>query len=382
MRSLGREALGRLDLAIDPRARVADLSVGQKQMVEVAKALSQGSKVIVMDEPTASLSHHEADTLLAVVRQLREDGIGVVYITHRLDEVFALADRVSVLRDGRTVASWPIGEATREGLVRAMVDRDLNDLYGAFASHRREAVVLEVEDLTLTQPRPHEAWVRGISFRLHQGEVLGVFGLIGAGRTQVMEMIFGQRAFTGRIRVGGEPLSVSHPRDAMEAGLGFVTEDRKSQGLVAEMTVRENFSLTHLESYCRWGFVGRSRETEACARAVQDLGVKTPSIEQKVVNLSGGNQQKLVIGKWIVRRPRVLIVDEPTRGIDIGAKAEVHREMQRLAEDGMGLIVVSSDLAEVLAVSDRVLVMQEGRVSGELPRERATRERVMELATG
>ncbi len=375
------EVLATLHMDVDPTTPVAQLSIGQKQMIEIAKAISYRSKIIIMDEPTASLSHHEAVTLMSLIRKLRQQGIGIVYITHRLDEIFEIADRVTILRDGSTVDSLPIAEVTRDILVRKMVDRELSQLYGKHVCHATREVLLEVKNLTLHHPRPHQAKVRDIDFTLHRGEVLGFFGLIGAGRTEIMEMIFGMRAFSGTVAVEGRPVAIGEPADAIALGIGFVTEDRKEQGLVLGMTVRENFSLTHLEAYSPRFFVSRQKETARCRDFVQSLGIKTPSTEQRVVNLSGGNQQKIVIAKWVARSPKILIVDEPTRGIDIGAKAEVHALLARLASDGMGVIVISSDLPEVLAVSDRVIVIKDGRISRSFARADASQETIMEAAT-
>lgn len=376
-----REVLARLHMNISPNTPVAQLSIGQKQMIEIAKAISYRSKIIIMDEPTASLSHHEAVTLIGLIRKLRDQGIGIVYITHRLDEIFEIADRVTILRDGSTVDSAPVAEMTRDILVRKMVDRELSQLYGVHASYATTQELIRVEGLTLKEPRPHQAKVKDVDFTLHRGEVLGFFGLIGAGRTEIMEMVFGMRSFTGKISIDGRPVAIREPADAIAHGIGFVTEDRKTQGLVLGMTVRENFSLTHLEAYSPHFFVDRPKETERCRSFVQSLGIKTPSTEQRVVNLSGGNQQKIVIAKWVARSPKILIVDEPTRGIDIGAKAEVHALLGRLARDGMGIIVISSDLPEVLAVSDRVIVIKDGRVSRVVDRADASQETIMEAAT-
>jgi ribose transport system ATP-binding protein len=242
-------------------------------------------------------------------------------------------------------------------------------------------VVLSVKGLTLTKRTPHTAPVADVSFELHRGEILGFFGLIGAGRTEIMEMIFGVRPSSGEIRIDGERVHLHDPNAAIRHGIGFVTEDRKGQGLVLDMAVRENFSLSHLEDYCRYDFVDVGKEGEACRDYVQSLGIKTPSIEQRVVNLSGGNQQKVIIAKWVARRPKILIVDEPTRGIDVGAKAEVHALLNRLAEQGVGILLISSDLPEVLAVSDRVAIVKNGKISGTLVRTAASREQVMGLAT-
>lgn len=376
-----REVLATLQMDVDPTTPVAQLSIGQKQMIEIAKAISYRSKIIIMDEPTASLSHHETLTLIGLIRTLRAQGIGIVYITHRLDEIFEIADRVTILRDGSTVDSLPIAAVTRDILVRKMVDRELSQLYGQHTCHATPEVLLEVEHLTLRHPRPHQAKVADIAFTLHKGEVLGFFGLIGAGRTEIMEMVFGMRASTGAIRIEGRAAVINEPADAIAHGIGFVTEDRKEQGLVLGMSVRENFSLTHLKDYSPQFFVSRQRETARCREFVQSLGIKTPSTEQRVVNLSGGNQQKIVIAKWVACAPKVLIVDEPTRGIDIGAKAEVHALLARLARDGMGIVVISSDLPEVLAVSDRVIVVKEGRISRTFDRADASQETIMEAAT-
>jgi ribose transport system ATP-binding protein len=376
-----REILGTLGIDIAPTTRVSRLSIGQKQMIEIAKAISYDSKIIIMDEPTASLSHHETVALLGIIRGLREKNVGIVYITHRLDEIFEVADQVTILRDGSTIDSLPIARVTREILVRKMVDRELSQLYGTHQSHSTDKVVLAVEGLTLRDPTAHGAKVRDVTFDLHEGEILGFFGLIGAGRTETMEMIFGIRPYVGQIRVGGAPVRIGSPGDAIDHGIGFVTEDRKGQGLVLGMTVRENFSLTHLEDYSPAQFVNRTTESARCAEFVRTLGIKTPTIEQRAINLSGGNQQKIVIAKWVARKPRVLIVDEPTRGIDVGAKAEVHALLARLARDGMGIIMISSDLPEVLAVSDRVAVVKDGRITRILDRADASQETIMEAAT-
>ncbi|MBU9267693.1 sugar ABC transporter ATP-binding protein [Burkholderia gladioli] len=376
-----RELLAGIGMTIDPRRLVGELSVGQKQMVEIAKAVSCQPRILIMDEPTASLSHHETRLLLELIARLRAREIGVVYISHRLEELFELADRVTVLRDGSTVADAPMAAVDRAWLVRKMVDRELDELYAKSASHATREVVLEVEGLSMRSRKGAPGWVRDVSFRVHRGEILGIAGLVGAGRTEIMEMIFGMRPASGEVRVAGRPVAIRGPHDAIAHGIGFATEDRKGQGLVAGMSIRENFSLTHLESYSPWQFVRHAEEARRCREFVRELGVKTPSIEQKVINLSGGNQQKVVLAKWLARQPRLLIVDEPTRGIDIGAKAEVHALLTRLAEQGVAIIAISSDLQEVLAISDRILVVREGRVTGDFARDEASQERVMAAAT-
>jgi ribose transport system ATP-binding protein len=380
MRKGARGLLQSLGVQLDPAARVGDLSVGQKQMVEIAKAISHNSRIVIMDEPTASLSHHEATVLKESVRKLRADGIGIIYITHRLEEIFEIADRVTVLRDGHGVDTLPVAQVNRALLVRMMVDREQADLYGEYRCHATQVVALEARGLTLRHRTPHTAPVQNCSFRIHAGEILGFFGLVGAGRTELMEMLFGVRACEGTIEIGGSAVRINSPREAIAYGLGFVTEDRKAGGLVLGMSVRSNFSLTHLDDYSTVGFINRIAEALGCRRFVERLGIKTPSVEQIVGNLSGGNQQKVVIAKWIARNPKVLIVDEPTRGIDIAAKADVHKLLQELAARGVAVIMVSSDLPEVLQISDRVIVVREGLIAADLPRAAASQAAVMEAA--
>jgi ribose transport system ATP-binding protein len=379
MRADAAKLLAELDMKVDPSTSVGNLSVGHKQMIEIARAISYRSKIIIMDEPTASLSDHEANLLLSLVKRLAAQNIGIVYISHKLDEIFRIADRITVLRDGRTVDSRPIGEMTPDLLVRKMVQRDLTGLFGEHHSHAKPEVILSVKNLR--QKRSASLPAAGVDFEIRKGEMVGFFGLVGAGRTEVMEMIFGSRPSLGEITIAGKPVKIEKPSDAIRAGLGFVTEDRKSQGLVIGMTVRENFSLTHLADYCHLDFVDRKRERTNCLDYIQKLDIKTPTMEQKVVNLSGGNQQKVAIAKWLARKPRILIVDEPTRGIDIGAKSEVYALLNGLAEEGLAIIVVSSDLPEVLAITDRIIVFKEKRIVGSFQRGAATQEDVMQAAT-
>ena len=388
MNALASGLLESLGIALDPATLVGRLSVGQKQMVEIAKAISNRSKIVIMDEPTASLSHHEAMALKATILKLRADGIGIIYITHRLEEIFDIADRVAVLRDGQSVGTLAVADIDRTRLVRMMVDREHSDLYGAYKCHATETVALEVKGMSLNRRGAladastftSASAATDNSFCVHEGEILGFFGLIGAGRTELMEMVFGLRTHSGTVAVAGREVNIRSPRDAINHGIGFVTEDRKKDGLVLGMTVRENFSLTHLESYATLSFVDRVAETLGCQIFVRRLGIKTPTVEQKADKLSGGNQQKIVIAKWVARSPKVLIVDEPTRGIDIAAKADVHKLLQELASRGMAIIVVSSDLPEVLAISDRVHVVREGRIVAELSRDNASQTTVMEAA--
>jgi ABC-type sugar transport system ATPase subunit len=381
MRVDAAKLLAQLDMKVDPATNVGSLSIGHKQMIEIARAISYRSKVIIMDEPTASLSDHEAQLLLGLVKRLAAQDIGIVYISHKLDEIFRIADRITVLRDGRTVDSRPIGEMTPDLLVRKMVERDLTGLFGEHHSHAKPEVMLSVKNLRQKKSASHSLPAAGVNFEIRKGEMVGFFGLIGAGRTELMEMIFGTRPALGEITIAGRPVKIKQPADAIRAGLGFVTEDRKSQGLVIGMTVRENFSLTHLADYCRLDFIDRKREQANCLDFIRRLDIKTPTTEQKVANLSGGNQQKVAIAKWLARKPRILIVDEPTRGIDIGAKSEVYALLNGLAEEGLAIIVVSSDLPEVLAITDRIIVFKEKRIVGNFRRGEANQEDVMHAAT-
>ncbi len=378
-----RKILQDLNMKIDPSTSVSELSVGQQQMIEIAKAISYNSKVIVMDEPSASLSHQETRTLLELVKELRKQNIAIVYISHRLEEIFEISDRIAVLRDGETVATMKTSETTTEILVKKMVDRDLSEIYSKQDSYATDEVVLDVKNLSQANKRnAYKAYINNINFKLHKGEILGFSGLVGAGRTEIMELLFGMHPHHGEIILDGEKVSIKVPSDAIEKGIGFVTEDRKQLGLVLNMTVRENFSLTHLDKFTKFDFVNRKMETKETKRYVETLGIKTPSTEQEVVNLSGGNQQKVVVAKWVARNPKVLIVDEPTRGIDIGAKAEVHALLTKLAQQGMGIIMISSELPEVLAMSDRIIVVREGKITGEFSRDEADQERIIQAATG
>ena len=368
--------LGLLGADLDPRASVARLSVAQRQMVEVAKAISYQCKLLIMDEPTSALTTRETETLFEVTNGLREKGVGIIFITHRLDEIFDIADRVTVLRDGKTVGTFPIDEVDRPAVVRMMVGRDLSEL---FATREGEigAPLLEVRHLSTP------SLLRDISFDLRKGEILGLFGLLGAGRTDLARALFGAGPTpSGKVRLDGQPVAVRSPADATKVGLGYVPEDRKLHGLVLPMTVRENVTLAVLRELSLATIVRSSEERKLTDSFINDLDIRTPGREQRVNNLSGGNQQKVVVAKWLANKPKVLILDEPTRGIDVGAKAEVHAIMARLAEKGVGILMISSELPEVLGMSDRILVMHEGRVTGEFTRKEASRERVMLAATG
>jgi len=379
--AMHREAAGWLrmvGLDVDPATPLADLPIGRQQLVEIAKALSTRARLLIMDEPTSSLSAHETETLFRVVKQLRSQGVSVLWISHRLGEVTELADRVVVLRDGRNAGEIAGRSAIdHDTMIRMMVGRDIDRL-ARRPSHRAGSVALAVEGLRTS------AWpAHPLTLTLRAGEIVGIAGLVGAGRTELLTTLFGVTPpLAGSITVAGRPLLARSPRDAIRAGIALVPEDRKQQGLILEMAVRENMSLASLATTSRAGFVGFAAERRLAAEMIARLRIKTPGDRQAVELLSGGNQQKVVLAKWLALRPRVLLLDEPTRGIDVGAKAEIYDLVHRLAGEGLAILFVSSEMEEILSLADRVIVMHEGKLAGELGREALTEENVMRLAAG
>ncbi len=372
-----REFLRAVGLDVDPAVLVSMLTIGHQQLVEIAKALSVNARVLIMDEPTSSLSSHEAENFFKVIRELRGRGVSIVYISHRLGEVRALADRVTVLRDGKNAGDLGREEMDHARMVKLMVGRDVSQFY-PHEPHATGETVLEVEGWrTRAHPR------HPLGFRVRAGEIVGVAGLVGAGRTELLASLFGvEPAVGGVMRVAGRALAPQSPREAIAAGLALVPEDRKKQGVILEMAVRENLSLASLRRDQQRGFLNRRRETEVSAGMMGNLRIKAPHDRQIVQFLSGGNQQKVVLGKWLALRPRVLLLDEPTRGIDIGAKQEIYKLMEELASQGVAILFASSEMEEILGMSDRALVMHEGRLAGELARGELREEAVMHLATG
>ncbi|MFN8473002.1 MAG: sugar ABC transporter ATP-binding protein [Anaerolineae bacterium] len=367
--------LQRLGLALDPRTKARELSVAQQQVVEIARALSLNARVLIMDEPTSSLTQNEVEELFGIVRQLRASGTAVIFISHRLEELFALADRVTILRDGQYVATQSMADVTTDDLIRMMVGRDLGELFPKQDVVAGD-VVLAVEGLTV------EGSFSDVSFELRKGEILGMAGLVGAGRTNVARAIFGIEPSTaGVIKLDGKPVTIKSADEAMALGIGYVPEDRKEHGLVLQMSIGENITLPVLPSFARLGWLDRKREQKAAAVGSQQLEVKMTGVDQLAGQLSGGNQQKVVLAKWLGTRPRVLILDEPTRGIDVGTKAAVHRLMSSLAAEGIAILMISSELPEILGMSDRILVMREGRLTGQFTRAEATQEKIMAAAT-
>jgi ribose transport system ATP-binding protein len=371
-----REQLQRLGVLIDIRAPVRALSVAQQQMIEIARALSWNARVLVLDEPTSALTEHEIDELFRVLRSLAAEGVGIIFISHHLEEIFAIADRITVLRDGRHIATRPTNEMTRDQLISLMVGRSVETIYPTQHTPPGDER-LRVAGLRLPGS-PYR-----ISFSVRKGEIVGIAGLIGSGRTELVRAIFGADPIAeGAIYVDGRRVTIRSPRDATRAGIGMLPEDRKAQGLVLEMSVASNMALPSLDLLNRFSVLRVGAIGEMALQYVSNLRIKTPTIHQRVGQLSGGNQQKVVLGKWLGRGVRVLIFDEPTRGIDVGAKVEVYQLFAQLAADGVAILMVSSELPEALGLSDRVLVMRNGAIVTELDRERATPERVMLYATG
>ncbi len=365
----------RMNVRIDPDAVCASLSVAQQQLVEIAKALSLGARILVMDEPSATLTNQEVDTLFAIIRDLQHQGIGIIYISHRLDEIFEIADRVTVLRDGAYIDTREVADVNREALIEMMVGRSIDNEFPKI-NHPVGDVRLEVRGLAAQLDEP------GVSFVVRRGEVVGMTGLVGAGRTELARLIFGaDRAAKGEILVDGRPLRIRSPGDAIRQGICLLTEDRKAHGLVLGLSSRENFALPNLGHWSTRSFISRKAERDTFGRYIDSLSIKLSHQDQIARNLSGGNQQKVLLARWLESNSDVIIFDEPTRGIDVGAKYEIYLLMNELAEAGKSILMISSELPEVLGMSDRVLVMHEGRISGEITDVRnATQEQVMALA--
>jgi ribose transport system ATP-binding protein len=378
MRARAAALFARLGVSVPPTAPVRILSVAQQQMIEIAKALSVDARVIFMDEPSAALTGEDVERLFGIIRSLTAEGVGIVYISHRLEEVFEIADRITVVRDGRVIETRVTKDFTSDTVIHLMVGRELDAHYPQLPPEpARTAPVLSVRGLT-TPGR-----IEDVNVDLYAGEIYGIAGLVGSGRTSLLRAICGADRFaSGSVALAGTALHLAGPHDAIEAGLALVTEDRKAQGLILGMSIRENVTLPHLEKFTRYGVVERKIETEAVANVAAELGIRARSIEQPVRSLSGGNQQKVVLAKWLLERATVICFDEPTRGIDVGAKAEIYELMVELAKSGTGIIMVSSELPEVLGMSMRIGVMRGGRIVKEFARGEATPETVIRLATG
>ena len=381
--SQAKKVLDSLHLRLDASTPLGHLGIGQQHLVEIAKALSRDARILILDEPTAALTDSEADILFAILERLRERGVGIVYISHKLDEVFQLADRITVLRDGRTVSTDPKSSLDKARVIARMVGREVADLFPT-AVRNPENVVFEARGVTVEDPNvPGKLLVDDVSFSVRRGEVLGVAGLVGAGRSELLMALFGAHPGTksGEIFVDGNPIAVRHPSDAIARGIGFVTEDRKRFGLLLDQTLVKNMTLAMLTLKKKL-LLDTDGETAAGEKAARDLRIKAPSVFVDAMTLSGGNQQKVVLAKWLLTNPKVLFLDEPTRGIDVGAKQEIYLQINRFAAAGLAIVLVSSELPEVLALSDRIIVLHEGKKTGEFTRSDATAEAVMACATG
>ncbi len=378
LNSDAKNVLAQIALKVEPTTPLSQLAIGQRQMVEIAKAMSVGARVLIMDEPTSSLSSAEAERLFEVVRELRQRGVSIIYISHRLGEVKSLADRVVVLRDGENAGTLNREEISHDNMVRMMVGRDVSQFYAREALPMGD-VVLSVEALRTPTWPEHE-----LTFSIRQGEIVGVAGLVGAGRTEMLRTLFGiDHPVAGKVSVEGKSIDLKSPLAAINAGIALVPEDRKLHGLIVEMSVRNNIGLAALSrNRLAGGFLNRAIEHRDTVQMIRDLSIKTPSDVQITRFLSGGNQQKVVLGKWLSMKPKVLLLDEPTRGIDVGAKQEIYQLMESLAKEGLAVLFVSSEMEEIMGMSDRTIVMHEGRITGEIQRAGLSEESIMQLATG
>jgi inositol transport system ATP-binding protein len=368
-------------IAIRPRAVMKNLSVAETQMVEIAKAISYDSRLVIMDEPTSAITEREVEHLHRMIRSLRESGVAIIYITHKMDEVFRISDYVTVFRDGKHVATQAASELDRQKLISLMVGRELTHMFPKEQVDIGD-VVMTVRGLSRIGT-VNDISIRDISFDIRRGEILGLAGLMGAGRTEVLEAIFGVTPIdAGEITIGGKSVRIREPADAIAHGLGLLTEDRKLTGIMGVLSVSDNMTVASLERYSPGGWLQKRRMNVAAQRQREALAIKTPTLAQLIKLLSGGNQQKVLVSRWLLTTPDILMIDEPTRGIDVGAKAEIHRLMSALAKEGKAILMVSSELPEILGMSDRVLVMHEGRLTGEFSRDEVTQEKIMTAATG
>lgn len=375
--------LKQLECPIHPLERVANLRVGDQQLVEIAKALSLNADILIMDEPTSALTENEVERLFRVIERLQKRGVTILYISHKMDEVFQNSDRITVLRDGKHVKTLKSDETSPRDITHLMVGREIENI--RLAEDRTPGeTILEVRNLSLPRPGHSNRWqLKNISFQLRRGEILGIAGLMGAGRTELMECLFGanEEPIQGEILLNQTVMQFSHPADAKAAGIAMVTEDRKRLGLFAQMNVRENISICTLSQSLSGKMISKTKERTSVQESINRLGVKTSSSEAAITGLSGGNQQKCIIARWLKTNPQVLLLDDPTRGIDVGAKAELYQMIDQLCREGMSLIVTSSELPELITLSDRILVLCEGRQTGELSRAEFSEQRIMELAT-
>ena len=383
MKDESKRYLDMLDVKVDPSKKLKDLRIGEQQLVEISKAISLNSEIIVMDEPTSAISEKEAEKLFTIIRRLRGEGKGIIYITHRMEEVFKIADRLTVMRDGQYIGTVNAAETCKDEIIKMMVGRDMSEQYPKDPTEKGE-VVLEVKNLTYTPPAgSFRRSLKNISLEVRRGEVLGIAGLAGAGRSEFFECLAGVHYgnTTGEVLVEGKPVQIKSPADAIAAGISFATEDRKGTGLVLQRSIGENMSLPLLKKFSPAFFMKNSEETVIWKKQMDTLRIKAPGSKTLASSLSGGNQQKVVLAKWLMTEPKILLLDEPTRGIDVGAKAEIYQLINNLAKQGMAIIVVSSELPEVIGISDRIVTFCEGELTGEFRQEEATQEILLRSAT-
>lgn len=383
MKDEAKVYLDMLDVHVDPSKKLKDLRIGEQQLVEIAKAISLNSKIIVMDEPTSAISEKEAEKLFTIIRRLRGEGKGIIYITHRMEEIFKIADRLTVMRDGQYIGTVKAAETSKDEIIRMMVGRDMSEQYPKDPTEKGE-VALEVKNLTYTPPmRSFRRSLKNISLKVRHGEVLGIAGLAGAGRSEFFECLAGVHHgdTRGEIIIEGRPVTIKTPADAIRAGISFATEDRKGSGLVLQRSIGENMSLPLLKKFSSMFFMKHQEEKKVWQEQMEALRVKAPGYKTLASSLSGGNQQKVVLARWLMTHPKILLLDEPTRGIDVGAKAEIYQLINNLAKQGMAIIVVSSELPEVIGISDRIVTFCEGELTGEFMQEDATQEKLLQSAT-
>jgi putative multiple sugar transport system ATP-binding protein len=380
------EMLAKVRLVVSPETKVRDLGVGKQQLIEIAKALSKDVKLLILDEPTAALNEDDSANLLNLLRDLKKHGVTCILISHKLKEVISIADTVTVLRDGKTICTLDAkkGEVSEQVLIKHMVGREINNIYPERERIRSDEVVLEVKNWSAYDPKLGRNVLKDVSFNVKKGEIVGFAGLMGSGRTELAKSIFGNPdgyEISGELTVKGQKQNFGHPQSAIKAGVAYVTEDRKGNGLILIQDVKQNITLANLREISHRGVIDGNAEVKVANEYRDSINIKTPTVAQTVANLSGGNQQKVSVAKWLFVKPDILILDEPTRGIDVGAKFEIYTIMTRLVQQGMSIIMISSELPEVLGMSDRVYIVSSGKITGELPIEEATQEKIMHLAT-
>ena len=388
MAAEARKYLEMLDVHVDPATKLKDLRIGEQQLVEIAKAISLNSEIIIMDEPTSAISEKEAEKLFTIIRKLRSEGKGIIYITHRMEEIFQIADRLTVMRDGTYIGTVKASETSKDEIIKMMVGRDMSEQYPKDPTEKGE-IALKVENLTYTPPAgSFRRSLKNISLHVRHGEVLGIAGLAGAGRSELFECLAGvhhggvhYKDTTAKISIDGKEVTIKNPADAIKAGISFATEDRKGTGLVLQRSIGENMSLPLLKKFSPAFFMKSGEEKKEWNKQMETLRVKAPGTKTLASALSGGNQQKVVLGRWLMTEPKILLLDEPTRGIDVGAKAEIYQLINNLAKQGMAIIVVSSELPEVIGISDRIVTFCEGELTGEYLQEEATQEKLLQSAT-